>query len=217
MFALRYTTLFLVGLMPTAMLQASAQSNPGSTPQRSTANMASTYVPIESWVYPAFDRLAAEGIVPSAIVSLRPWTRLACARVVTEAEKRITDDPKRPSDAATLLRNLKEEFSAEQQQMDGVRDLEFRLESVDQRGAEIVGRPLTDGYHFAETIVDDYGRPFGQGENDYTGFSFRATAGSFASYGRADMQRVPSAASPDVAAQQAIAVADFTSARALRG
>ena len=54
--------------------------------------MASTYVPFESWVYPAFDRLAAEGYVPSAIVGLRPWTRLSCAALVKEAEERVADD-----------------------------------------------------------------------------------------------------------------------------
>jgi hypothetical protein len=214
MFSLRSITLFSVCLMPTTMLQASDPSNPSSTQQSSTADMASTYVPIESWVYPAFDRLAAEGYVPSTIVSLRPWTRIACARMVREAENRITHDPKPPSDAATLLLNLKEEFSVERQRMDGARNLEFRLESVDERSTEIAGRPLTDGYHFAETIVNDYGRPFGQGENDYTGLSFRATAGPFAAYGRAEIQRVPSVASPDAAAQQAIAAADFTSAAA---
>jgi Capsule assembly protein Wzi len=214
MFSLRSITLFSVCLMPTTMLQASDPSNPSSTQQSSTADMASTYVPIESWVYPAFDRLAAEGYVPSTIVSLRPWTRIACARMVREAENRITHDPKPPSDAATLLLNLKEEFSVERQRMDGARNLEFRLESVDERSTEIAGRPLTDGYHFAETIVNNYGRPFGQGENDYTGLSFRATAGPFAAYGRAEIQRVPSVASPDAAAQQAIAAADFTSAAA---
>jgi hypothetical protein len=195
--------------MPTMMVQASDTSN-----SHSTADMASTYVPIESWIYPAFDRLAAEGYVPSAIVSLRPWTRIACARMVNEAEKRITYALKPPSDAAALLRNLKEEFSAERQRMDGARNLEFRLESVDERSTEIAGRPLTDGYHFAETIVDDYGRPFGQGVNNYTGLSFRATAGSFAAYARVEIQRVPYAPAPDAAAQQAIAVADFTSAGA---
>src|ERR1700678_3395268 len=63
MFSPRSITLFLVCLMPTMMVQASGTSN-----SRSTADMASTYVPMESWVYPAFDRLAAEGYVSSAIV-----------------------------------------------------------------------------------------------------------------------------------------------------
>jgi hypothetical protein len=214
MSALRNTILFFVYLMPNAMLQASS-SNPNDAQQRNAADMASTYVPIESWIYPAFDRLAAEGYVGSAIVSLRPWTRIDCARLVEEAEKRIAHDQKPPSDAAALLSSLKEEFAVEQQRIDGARNLEFRLESLDQRSTSIAGRPLTDGYHFAETIVDDYGRPFAQGENDYSGVSFRATAGPFAAYARAEIQRVPSAPVPDAATQQAIAAADFTSTGAL--
>jgi len=214
MFALRLSMFFLVCLGPTTMLRASDPSNPPGMQLHNAADMASTYVPIESWVYPAFNRLAAEGYVPSAIVSLRPWTRLSCARLVKEAVKRIADDPKGPLDAATLLRSLSEEFAVELPQIDGARNLEFRLESVDQRSTTIDGRPITDGYHFAETIVDDYGRPFAGGENDYTGFTIRATEGPFAAYARAEIQRVPSAPAPNAAAQQAIAAADFTSAGA---
>jgi hypothetical protein len=177
--------------------------------------MASTYVPIESWVYPALDRLAAEGYVPSVIFSLRPWTRIACARMVEEAGERIAHDQRPPSDATVLLRSLKEEFAVEQQEIEGVRNRDFRLEAVAERSTSIAGRPLTDGYHFAETIVDDYGRPFAQGENNYTGISFHAAAGTFAVYARAEVQRVPFAPVPDATVQQAIAVADFTSAGAL--
>jgi Capsule assembly protein Wzi len=214
MFPLRLTTIFLVSLVPTTMLRASNPADPPDTHQRNTADMASTYVPIESWVYPAFDRLAAEGYVPSAIVSLRPWTRLGCAYLVEEAQERIADDPKTPLDAPTLLRSLSEEFAVELQRIDGERNLGFRLESVDQRSTTITGRPLTDGYHFAETIVDNYGRPFGKGENSYSGLSFHATAGPFAAYARGEIQRVPSAPAPGITVQHAIAVADFASAGA---
>jgi len=208
--SLRSITLFLICLMPTTMAQASDTSN-----SRNAADMASTYVPIESWVYPAFDRLAAEGYVPSAIFSLRPWTRMACVRMLREAEKRIANDQKPPSDAATLLRSLKEEFAVERQRMDGMRNNDVRLESVEERSTSIARRPLTDGYHFAETIVDDYGRPFAQGENSYTGISIHGAAGPFAVYARAEIQRVPFATEPDAVVQQAIAAADFTSSGAL--
>ena len=133
MFALRYITLFSVCLTVTTMLRASEPSNTPGTHQRNAADIASTYVPIESWVYPAFDRLAAEGYLPGAIFSLRPWTRMACARLLQEAEQRIAKDPKAPSDAAVLLSSLDEEFTAERKRMDGHRNLEFRLDSVDQR------------------------------------------------------------------------------------
>jgi hypothetical protein len=101
------TALFLVYIMPNAMLQASP-SNPNDTQQRNAADMASTYVPLESWIYPAFDRLAAEGDIPDAVVGLRQWTRMDCAQLVGKAEKRIARDQKPSSDASTLLRSLKE-------------------------------------------------------------------------------------------------------------
>jgi hypothetical protein len=206
MMSSRFLTLFLVCFLPTMMIQASGPSN-----SRNPSDMASTYVPMESWIYPAFDRLAAEGYVPSAILSLRPWTRMACLRMVHEAEIGIVHDQKPSSDAATLLRSLKEEFAAEQQEMDGTHNANFRLESVEERSTSIVGRPLTDGYHFAETIVNNYGRPFAEGENSYSAISLHAAAGSFAAYARVEFQRVPFAPEPDPAIQQAIAEADFTS------
>jgi hypothetical protein len=135
--------------------------------------------------------------------------------MVEVAEKRIAHDQRPPSDAATLLRSLKDEFAVERQEIDGARGGDFRLESVEERSTSIEGRPLADGYHFGETIVDDYGRPFAQGENSYSGISFHAAAGSFAVYARAEIQRVPFAPVPDATVQQAIAAADFTSAGAL--
>src|SRR5580700_8896163 len=60
--------------------------------QRSVGNMASTYVPLDSWVYPAFDRLAALGYVQTAFVALRPWTRMECARLLEETSDRTADE-----------------------------------------------------------------------------------------------------------------------------
>lgn len=214
MFAAGYPTLCLVCLMSATMLRASDPPKPRDTQPRGTAGVVSTYVPMESWVYRAFDLLAAEGFVQTGVVDLRPWTRMECARLVMEVEQQLAQDSDPPSDATALLRSLKEEFAVELQLSEGGRSLRFRLESVDQRSVTIAGRPLTDGYHFAETIVDNYGRPFAEGENDYSGFSFRATAGPFAAYARAEIQRVSQTPAPDAAAQRAIAAADFTSAGA---
>src|SRR5207248_9076492 len=56
---------------------------------RNPANMGSPYVPLDSWVYPAFDRLIAMGYVRTGFLGLRPWTRMECARLIEEAK----DDP----------------------------------------------------------------------------------------------------------------------------
>ena len=42
----------------------------------------------------------------------------------------------------------------------------------------IAGTPLRDGFNFAQTIFDDYGRPYGQGLNAIVGASGRAVAGA---------------------------------------
>ena len=210
---LRTLTLLVTCIFMTHNLQAASSSDRHDANQARDSEMASTYVPLDSWVYPAFERLAAEGHVQTAFFSLRPWTRLDCARLIEEAEDQIASDSV-PSDTSVLLRSLKLEFAAELERRAGVPNREFRLESLDQRVTAIAGRPLTDGFHFAETLVNDDGRPFAEGANLYSGAAFRATAGPFAAYIQTELQRVPAAPVPDAGAEQQIAAADFTSTAA---
>jgi hypothetical protein len=214
MFALIHTTVLIAGSMYPMMMQVNETSNSSVVAETKGGTIASSYVPMESWVYAAFDRLAAEGYVRSAFVGLRPWTREQCALLVEEARGSIASDAARAEDSASLLRSLDEEFAVERQRLHGGRNREFRLESLDQRNTFIAGTPLRDGFHFAETLVDDDGRPFAQGVNNYSGIALRATAGHFAGYVHAEMQRTPFAASPDAAVQQQIATADFTTSGA---
>src|SRR5207245_618660 len=44
----------------------------------SLANQGSPYVPLDSWVYPALDRLTAMGLIDSAFEGMKPWTRNEC-------------------------------------------------------------------------------------------------------------------------------------------
>jgi hypothetical protein len=199
--------------MMTLTLQAAGFFDSQNGAQARASDMASTYVPIESWVYPAFERLAAEGYLPVAFFSLRPWTRMDCARLVDEADAQLAVKPT-ASDASVILDSLKKEFAAELARQAGARNVEFRLESLDQRVTAIAGRPLTDGFHFGETLVNNDGRPFAEGANLYSGVSLRATAGPFAAYVRTELQRVPPAPVPNASAQQQIAAADFTSTAA---
>ncbi len=199
--------------MMTLPLYAAAQTSTYDGPQRDAAAMASTYVPIESWVYSAFDRLGAEGYLPAAFFSLRPWTRMDCARLLEEADDELEKKPL-AYDTQELLLALKREFAPELRRRDGTRNLELRLESLDQRVTGIAGRPLTDGYHFAQTLTNNYGRPFGEGANSYTGLAYRATAGRFAFYIHGEIQHAAFAAGPGPKALQQIAAADFTPAAA---
>jgi len=48
--------------------------------------MGSPYVPLDSWVYPAIERLMGLGLIDSGFLAHRPWTRWECARLITEAD-----------------------------------------------------------------------------------------------------------------------------------
>jgi len=165
----------------------------------------SPYVPLDSWIYPAIDRLAAMGVINSAFAGMRPWTRLACAQMILEAQDRVDEAGPVASD---IVRQLQNEFGPE---LGGGADRgvsQARLESVYARTENISGVPLTDGFHFGQTEINDYGRPYEQGWNFLTGFSGYATSGPWSSYVRAELQTAPSAPALPLAARQFISNID---------
>ncbi|MGA8439295.1 MAG: capsule assembly Wzi family protein [Candidatus Sulfotelmatobacter sp.] len=177
---------------------------------REARNMGSPYVPLESWVYPAMDRLTALGYIHSGFADMRPWTRMECARQVKEAADRIAEDEVQTSEAALLYGALEKEFSREVVLLAGGENAELQMESAYTRSTEIVGKPLTDGDHFGQTIVNDYGRPEEQGFNDASGLSGWAEYGPLAVYVRGELQHSPSAPALPLSARDAISQADFS-------
>ncbi len=154
--------------------------------------MASPYVPLDSWIYPALERLIALGDIHDAFLGIRPWTRMECARLVEEAGEELSSDESADDEAARIYQALSSEFARENARLDGARNLGASIESIYTRVMDISGPPLRDGYHFAQTIVDDYGRPFGEGVNVITGSAGSAVLGPFAFYARGEYQRAPS-------------------------
>jgi membrane-associated phospholipid phosphatase len=173
----------------------------------SPAHMGSPYVPLDSWIYPAMERLAALGYLKTESLGIRPWTRLECARLLNEAADN-TPDVDGSSQVEELSKALSEEFAAESDRMNGERNLTAQVESVYQRSLGISGTPLTDGYHFGQTVWDDYGRPFQQGFNMIAGTSAWAVAGPFVIYARGEYQYAPSAPPISAAALSFIGTAD---------
>lgn len=171
--------------------------------------MASPYVPLDSWIYPAVERLAALGYINSAIAGMRPWTRMECARLLSEAGDRVLEDQGN-NEAAALYHELINEFGTEVGWLGGGNNAEFRVESVYTRATEIAGKPLTDGYHFGQTIVNDFGRPEQEGLNNVSGLSGWTAAGPFAVYARGEYQHSPAAAALPFSAREAISIADFS-------
>ncbi len=179
--------------------------------QRTPGNMGSTYVPLDSWVYPAIDRLVALGYIQTDFAGLRPWTRMECARLLSEADERAAGDDSH-SDAGMLYRSLAAEFALELRREVGAPNAGLQVESIYSQALGISGRPLVDGYHFAQTVSNDFGRPYGQGTNSYSGAAMRATAGPMAFYVRGEYQHSGLVVQPSPTAQAAIAKADFTPA-----
>jgi Capsule assembly protein Wzi len=174
-----------------------------------SSNMASTYVPIESWIYPAIERLALAGYVQTAFAGLRPWTRMESARLVAEAQEKQTDQVV-SEETNVAIKDLAREFAAELRQQDGRCNRQAAIDSIDWRSSAIAGAPLTDGYHAAQTLINDYGRPYGQGSNLYTGISMRAAGGPFAAYLRTEIQQTATAPLIPASSDAEIAAADFT-------
>jgi membrane-associated phospholipid phosphatase len=192
---------------------------------RSPRNMGSSYVPPDSWVYPLFERLAAMGYIHTAYLGIRPWTRMQCARFLEEAGESLryeiassaedlsasSRDQDSGSEAVNIFTALSREFDTETRRLDGTANLGANLDSVYERTTDIAGHPLNDGYHFAQTLVNDYGRPYGQGINAISGAFGHADAGMLSFSFQGEYQHAPAVPSYSVEAQQAIAAADAVS------
>ncbi len=173
----------------------------------SPANQGSPYVPLDSWIYPAFDRLAALGLVDSGFQGMRPWTRKECVRLLNEAYESVVDQGKGGSEGYNAFLALETEFR-EELESSGGESFRARIESVYSRATEISGRPLTDGNHFGQTLIDDFGRPYQQGFNSVDGVSAWTTTGRWVGYVRAEYQHAPSAPPQSDAARAFIASVD---------
>jgi membrane-associated phospholipid phosphatase len=173
-----------------------------------TQNMASPYEPLDSWVYPAFERLAALGYLHTGFLNQRPWTRLECARLVEEAGEAIPPNDSAKSPASQLYHALSQEFAGETRRLEGTRNLGVSIDSVYTRVTSISGTPLRDGFHFGQTLVNDYGRPYAEGGNVISGVATQAEAGPLAFSLRAEYQQSPAVASYPGSVLQALAAAD---------
>jgi membrane-associated phospholipid phosphatase len=176
---------------------------------RDPADMGSSYVPLESWVYPAIERLAALGYVQSAFLGMRPWTRMECARLLQEADESTQEENNvTSSDARKIFEALAEELRDETARLNGAQNVDVTMDSVYSRFTGISGTPLHDSLHFGQTVINDYGRPYAEGFNNVTGFTSHAEAGPFTFYVQAEYQRAPSIPPLSAPARQLIQTID---------
>ncbi len=172
----------------------------------SSADMGSPYVPLDSWVYPAMDRLIAQGFIRSAIVDMRPWTRFECARLVNEAGESLASIDESLSAAPKIYMSLEREFDGELKLLEGGDNTRAQVESIYTRYTGISGKPLSQGYNFdfGQTVINDFGRPYEEGFNNVEGFSGWATESHFSVYASGEFQHAASAPALTASARQVI-------------
>jgi membrane-associated phospholipid phosphatase len=183
------------------------------SPARRAALTGSPFVELDSWIYPAIERLAALSYIRMAFLGQRPWTRIECAHLVEEANDRIAFAGEANSgEAAKLYYALEKEFASDLETATGGGggEVTARLESLYSVATGINGLPLNDSRHFGQTIINNYGRPYQEGINTYDGFSGYGGWGRFTLYVRGEYQHAPSAPGFSQSIQNLIATVDNT-------
>src|ERR1035437_8695581 len=174
----------------------------------------SPYIPVDSWVYPAVLRLYSLGYVDHVYLGMRPWTRASLSNMLQDIDAQFRDadmygDPTsgEAQDIYTaLIRFL--HYDAGMQCL--TRQGNSHVESVYSVASGISGTPLRDSFHLGSTIINDYGRPYENGFNNYSGASGYATAGRFTFYVRGEFQGAPSATGYSQALANALSTVDDT-------
>jgi hypothetical protein len=200
---------------PAASKAAAPQSaghKSGVAPTCAPAALGSPYIPVDSWVYPAMLRLYSLGYVDDVFLGMRPWTRASLGRMVEQAGAQIEDADVGPDtdEAQGIYDALVRELHYDSQGPCLAHQGLARIESVYSVARGISGTPLRDSYHLGSTVINDYGRPYESGINNYTGASGYASAGRFVFYARGEFQAAPSADGYSQALANALSTVDAT-------
>jgi len=172
----------------------------------------SPYIPVDSWVYPAVLRLYSLGFLDTVYLGMRPWTRASVDHMLEEAGARIEDADAGPAtdEAQEIYESLMHELRNDVQGPCLQHQGNSRIETVYTVARAITGTPLRDSYHLGSTIINDYGRPYANGFNNYSGASGYAGAGRFLLYARGEFQGAPSTTGYSPALAEQLAAIDFT-------
>jgi hypothetical protein len=170
----------------------------------------SPYIPVDSWVYPTVLRLYSLGYVDTVYLGMRPWTRSSVSNLLDEVGSRIEDYDSGPAtdEAERIYTALTRELRYNPQASCQAPEDHVRVESVYSVARSISGTPLRDSYHLGSTIINDYGRPYQSGFNNYSGISGYASAGRFLLHVRGEFHEAPSAVGYSNALTQTLANLD---------
>jgi hypothetical protein len=197
-FAALLAWVFAGGVARAAVGLPACKTGPGAS------RPADIYVPMDSWMYPALDRLHGLGYADMAFLGLRPWTRRSMQRMVAEAlqDPNLQDDAQALEIVAAVQRELGDEAD------DDASDYQYACEGLYSRMQGIAGLTLRDSFHLGQTIANDYGRPYQPGFNTVDGASGSAEYGRFSLYARGEYQHAPGAAGYSAALVSTLATID---------
>jgi len=217
--------LFLTAVYPLSAEQAETP-NPAASPKAgilanesdriaqpcASSAPGSPYIPVDSWVYPAILHLYSMGFVDNVFLGMRPWTRSSVSHMLKPTTGRIARaHPGSTTDEANdiyaaLVRELREKTP----HLCSAHEVTSHIESVYSVARGTGGTPLRDSYHLGSSVVNDYGRPYENGFNNYTGLSGYATASRLVLYVRSEFEAAPSATGYSSALAQTLTKIDKT-------
>jgi hypothetical protein len=151
----------------------------------------STYIPMDSWMYPELTRLYGLGYLDTMFLGMRPYTRRSVLHMLQGSEREIVTS--HDDQAQEILAKLLTELAPEIPDGSRPRGLVYGLDSSYTRLMGIGGPVLRDSYHLGQTIANDYGRPYQSGFNGLAGASTVEEWGPLSLYVRGEYQHSPSA------------------------
>jgi hypothetical protein len=131
----------------------------------------STNVPLDHWSYDAVDKLTNYGLIDSALLTTKPLSRLAMARLVAQARETLESMEDAPEILPAIMEGLTREYESELVQ----------LAVLDGSHSESSVKPLEDSYArylYARNTPDlenRRGDVFRSGSNFRAGFASRGT------------------------------------------
>jgi hypothetical protein len=190
--------------------QSGNASQPASVCEPSS--LGSSYITVDSWIYPAVLRLYSLGYLDHVFLGMRPWTRASVAHMLEDAGERLQDAEAGPltDEAQSIYKALQHELSPDLSGPCLRYQGHSRIESVYTVVRGMTGTPLRDSFHLGSTVINDYGRPYEGGVNNYSGASGYATAGPFTFYARAEFEGAPSATGYSANVANAMSIIDAT-------
>jgi hypothetical protein len=211
---LLFAALSLSAASSSGQRSANPQAKPfdAQAPDCDRSVSGSPYIPVDSWIYPAVLRLYSLGFLDHVYLGMRPWTRASLTHMLGDAEANIEDAGEGPltDEARKLYAALTRELDRDSDASCAGHGGQVRVESTYTAARGMSGTPLHDSFHLGSTIVNDYGRPYENGFNNYSGASGYAIAGRFTLYARGEFQGAPSATGYSPALYQALATVDQT-------